>query len=574
MSVTLAPPMFLQFFNPNNSGSPAVAYQLFTYAAGTSTKQATWTDSTQTSENANPLELDGNGVGNFWGDPTLAYKLVWAPANDTDPPTSPIRTVDNLYFPINIGALTQAILGSILYPRIAAESAAGVTPVNYAYAPYDIRRYYSGSGSIDSALASAISVCKQAGGGRIRLPAGSYTSSASINLSSTYGIILEGDGTATGGAGDGTTLTYIGTGSSAWITLTGSLGIQIRNMDLKHSNSGFTGAMIKCGNDGTSDCTNCSLLDLIMDAGQNTAYHLDLDKTIDFSAERVYFAGGATSVKGQSNAGGSYSNSNNFRSCLWANTISTPVNYGGQAWSFDGCTFEGVATGVVGQTIAGAFAASSLSPCSGLSFRGCWLGDATFGGGTWISIAGSPGFVLIGNYISGEASNTFAITLVSVGGAIITGNAFVNLTVALNLATGASKGLVYHGNSFNGVTTPLSGSGSFGDGATSQINPNNPNIGSSGGLAPYFDSSANGYEWTVNGMLDQCGTQLVTAGTPVTVTFPKAFPTACRNVQVTEVAPDAGITDVFVASIPTTTQVILNARGTGNVIVNWRAKGV
>lgn len=141
MTVTISPPMFLQFFNPNNSGAPAAGYKLFTYIAGTTTKQATWTDSTQTVQNANPIILDSSGVGYVWGDPTLAFKFVWAPANDTDPPTSPIRTVDNLYFPLDIGVLTQQLIGSILYPRTLPEIAAGVTPVNYAYPPYDVRRY-------------------------------------------------------------------------------------------------------------------------------------------------------------------------------------------------------------------------------------------------------------------------------------------------------------------------------------------------------------------------------------------------------------------------------------------------
>ncbi len=93
MSVSLSPPMFLQFFNPNNSGAPAVGYQLFTYIAGTSTKQATWPDSTQGTPNANPIILDSNGAAYVWLDPTLTYKFVFTSPNDTDPPASPIRSV-------------------------------------------------------------------------------------------------------------------------------------------------------------------------------------------------------------------------------------------------------------------------------------------------------------------------------------------------------------------------------------------------------------------------------------------------------------------------------------------------
>lgn len=149
MSVTLAPPMFLQFFNPNNSGSPAIGFKLFTYQAGTSTKQATWTDSSQSALNANPLPLDGNGAANIWGDPTLGYKFVWAPANDTDPPSSPIRTVDNLYFPLTLGS-------GILYAQSAAEQAANVTPTNLNFYYGDVRRYGAvGNGVTDDSTAMA-----------------------------------------------------------------------------------------------------------------------------------------------------------------------------------------------------------------------------------------------------------------------------------------------------------------------------------------------------------------------------------------------------------------------------------
>lgn len=145
MSVSIAMPMFLQFLNPNNSGSPAAGFQLFTYEAGTTTKQATWTDSTETVQNANPLVLDSNGRAVVWGDPTLAYKFVIAPPNDTDPPSSPTWTTDNLEFPITAasidGFITQSLIGTTLWPRTAAEISSGITPSNYAYPFGDMRRY-------------------------------------------------------------------------------------------------------------------------------------------------------------------------------------------------------------------------------------------------------------------------------------------------------------------------------------------------------------------------------------------------------------------------------------------------
>lgn len=159
--------MFLQFLNPNNTGAPAVGFQLFTYLAGTSAKQATWTDSTQTVQNPNPMPLDSLGAGNLWGDPTIAYKFVWAPVNDTDPPSSQIRTVDNLYFPLSLAALTQQVLGTLLYPRTAAEIATSVMPVNFFYAAGIIDRYGTNTtpGTTNMNAAFAAALAQQQGGG-------------------------------------------------------------------------------------------------------------------------------------------------------------------------------------------------------------------------------------------------------------------------------------------------------------------------------------------------------------------------------------------------------------------------
>jgi len=196
--------MFLQFQNPNNSGSPAVGFKLFTYQAGTATKQSTWTDSTQAVQNANPMALDANGVASggasaaIWGDPSLTYKFVWAPANDTDPPSSPIRTIDNISFPVSLGFIqvltSQPVLAS--YVRTAAEMAAGVTPVNYAYAIGDIRRYGAdptGGNDSTAAIQAAINQHAQGGPG-VYKPAGTYKTGTLVPPVTQFGFHMYGDG--------------------------------------------------------------------------------------------------------------------------------------------------------------------------------------------------------------------------------------------------------------------------------------------------------------------------------------------------------------------------------------------
>jgi hypothetical protein len=80
-------------------GLPAVGDQLFFYVAGSvGTKQSTFTNSTGSVANSNPITLNSRGMPSteIWFTDGLAYKVVWAPAGGSDPPTSPIRTWDNL----------------------------------------------------------------------------------------------------------------------------------------------------------------------------------------------------------------------------------------------------------------------------------------------------------------------------------------------------------------------------------------------------------------------------------------------------------------------------------------------
>lgn len=80
-------------------GTPAVGNQLFFYVAGSvNTKQDTFTDYTGGSANSNPIVLNALGEPDdeIWFTAGELYKVVYAPSTDTDPPTSPIWTIDYL----------------------------------------------------------------------------------------------------------------------------------------------------------------------------------------------------------------------------------------------------------------------------------------------------------------------------------------------------------------------------------------------------------------------------------------------------------------------------------------------
>jgi hypothetical protein len=140
MTAILAPP--LRFRGVDNNGLALVAGLLNSYIAGTSTPQATYVDSTQTTQNTNPIILDARGECDLWLDPTKVYKFTL-----TDQFGNPFGTTDQVQGSLTAAALTQAMVGAALYPQTAAEIAASVVPTFYFYPPGDVRRYGGVSGS-------------------------------------------------------------------------------------------------------------------------------------------------------------------------------------------------------------------------------------------------------------------------------------------------------------------------------------------------------------------------------------------------------------------------------------------
>jgi hypothetical protein len=79
MSAMLTPSPKVQFFTAN--GDPLVGGKLYTYAAGTTSPLATYTDATGNTTNANPVILDSRGEADVWLGPSR-YKWVLYDPND------------------------------------------------------------------------------------------------------------------------------------------------------------------------------------------------------------------------------------------------------------------------------------------------------------------------------------------------------------------------------------------------------------------------------------------------------------------------------------------------------------
>jgi hypothetical protein len=94
MIATLSPSPKVQFFTA--AGTPLVGGKLFTYASGTNTPLATYTDSTGNTANTNPVILDSRGEANVWLGPsryTWVLKdsldnLIWTAAGINSSPSA------------------------------------------------------------------------------------------------------------------------------------------------------------------------------------------------------------------------------------------------------------------------------------------------------------------------------------------------------------------------------------------------------------------------------------------------------------------------------------------------------
>ena len=91
---------------------------------------------------------------------------------------------------------TQQSIGAVLYPVSAAETSAGVTPVNQGYPVLNVLRYGADpTGVADSttAINNAILVAR-VNGGLVHLPGGTYTTSATLAVGDYSGVWIKGDG--------------------------------------------------------------------------------------------------------------------------------------------------------------------------------------------------------------------------------------------------------------------------------------------------------------------------------------------------------------------------------------------
>jgi hypothetical protein len=173
----------------SDQGIVGSGYKINTYVGGSvNTPVTTYTDSTLTVPNSNPIIMGSNGrfqSVSVWGPSGTVIKMVITDASNN---LIAGGTVDNIPL-INDTALPTWFL------RTAGEIAAGITPVNLGYPPGDLRRYGGSgdNGTTDNTTPLQSAISANAGAGFVYVPnmGGYFKITARVTAPANTHIVLE-----------------------------------------------------------------------------------------------------------------------------------------------------------------------------------------------------------------------------------------------------------------------------------------------------------------------------------------------------------------------------------------------
>jgi hypothetical protein len=184
MTTSISPQPRLQFFDAN--GVPLSGGKLYTYAAGTTTPLASYTNYGGGTANANPVILDSRGEASVWLG-TSMYKMVLKTSTDTE-----VWTVDNLNgADAATVAATLATLAASGGADLIGYSSGVSSPITQTVQDklrqlIDVRDYGAvGDGTTDdtAAIQAAIDDLQQTGdGGIVYIPPGRYKLTSSLTI--------------------------------------------------------------------------------------------------------------------------------------------------------------------------------------------------------------------------------------------------------------------------------------------------------------------------------------------------------------------------------------------------------
>jgi hypothetical protein len=178
MAVSLSPigGAGAQFFD--NIGNPLAGGKIYTYAAGTTTPQTTYTDSTGTIAHSNPIILDSAGrvaTGEIWVTSGASYKFVIQSSASVQ-----IGSFDNISTPV---FASDAANVTYTAPYTGAVATTVQAKLGQIVSVKDFGAVGDGTTDDTAAIQAAVNALSAVGkGGTVLLPAGTYKITSNISI--------------------------------------------------------------------------------------------------------------------------------------------------------------------------------------------------------------------------------------------------------------------------------------------------------------------------------------------------------------------------------------------------------
>jgi hypothetical protein len=176
----ISPTPKLQFFAAN--GTPLVGGKLYSYAAGTTTPLATYTDAGGGTANPNPIILDSRGEASVWLG-SSAYKLRLTTAADVD-----IWTIDNIESQATLAQLAasggSALIG-FLQAGTGAQARTVQSKLRDVVSVLDFGADPTGATDSAAKVQAAIDTVETLGGA-LYFPPGKYLFQSQVTINRTY----------------------------------------------------------------------------------------------------------------------------------------------------------------------------------------------------------------------------------------------------------------------------------------------------------------------------------------------------------------------------------------------------
>ena len=228
-----------QFFD--NNGIPLAGGLLYTYAAGTTTPQATYTTSAGSIANANPIVLDSAGrtANEIWLTAGSTYKFLLKTSTGTQ-----IGSYDNISGANDFSALSAASGSSLIGFIQSGAGAVAETVQTKLRENVSVKDFGAvGNGTTDdtAAVQAAIAAVAAAGGGVLNFPAGTYKLTSGLSDGGKT-IQFVGVGVNESSVTFGTVTRLQFNGAISGITLTGN-GSGVRWMVLQGDGGAYNTAL-------------------------------------------------------------------------------------------------------------------------------------------------------------------------------------------------------------------------------------------------------------------------------------------------------------------------------------------